>query len=125
MERILEEVLPQRFGGTPLDYQLLEEEDEQGFTRLSVVVSPKVNLKDEQAVIDTVVAALRGGSLGADVSAAVWSRAGTLRVKRMEPIWTGRGKLVPLHMDRSGRPAADDSPTGDTDGAPSRVGTRS
>jgi len=117
MERILEEVLPQRFGGTPLDYQLLEEEDEQGFTRLSVVVSPKVSLDNEQAVIDTVVAALRGGSLGADVSGAVWSRAGTLRVKRMEPIWTGRGKLVPLHMDRSSRPSAD--------GAPSRVGTRS
>ncbi len=117
MERILEEVLPERFGGTPLDYQLLEEEDEQGFTRLSVVVSPKVSLDDEQAVIDTVIAALRGGSLGADVSGAVWSRAGTLRVKRMEPVWTGRGKLVPLHMDRSGHPSAD--------GAPSRAGIRS
>ena len=31
MVHILEEVLPARFGGNPLDYQLLEEEDEQGF----------------------------------------------------------------------------------------------
>ena len=29
MVRILEEVLPARFGGSPLDYQLLEEEDDQ------------------------------------------------------------------------------------------------
>ena len=41
MLRILEEVLPSRFGGSPLDYQLLEEEDEQGFTRLHLLVSPK------------------------------------------------------------------------------------
>lgn len=113
MERILEEVLPERFGGSPLDYQLLEEEDQRGFTRLSVIVSPRVELVDEQAVVDTVVSALRGGSLGADVSGAVWRRAGTLRVKRMEPIWTGRGKLVPLQMHGGERPSSDmPKPTG-------------
>lgn len=99
MERVLEEVLPRRFGGTPLDYQLLEEEDGRGFTRLSVIVSPKIRLADEQAVIDTVLSALRGGDLGADVSGAIWGQAGTLRVRRMEPVWTGRGKLVPLQLD--------------------------
>ena len=44
MVRILEEDLPRRFGGSPLDYQLMEEEDERGFTRLSLVVSPDVVL---------------------------------------------------------------------------------
>ena len=97
MVRILDEVLPARFGGSPLDYQLLEEEDEQGFTRLSLVVSPKVELTDESAVVEAVLNAL--GQRG-----RLWRLAGSLRVKRVEPIWTARGKLVPLHpMGRSDR----------------------
>jgi hypothetical protein len=100
MVHILEEVLPARFGGSPLDYQLLEEEDEQGFTRLSLLVSPAVEIKDEREVIETVLEALRQSSVAADLAGAIWSQAGTLRVKRMEPIWTARGKLMPLHLAR-------------------------
>src|SRR5205807_4758869 len=51
--RILEEVLPSRFGGTPLDYQLQEEEDADGLTRLTLVVSPRVHIDDESVVIQT------------------------------------------------------------------------
>ena len=43
----MERVLPARFGGSPLDYQLMEEEDERGFTRLSLLVSPKLRIADE------------------------------------------------------------------------------
>ena len=49
MVRILEEVLPGRLGGSPLDYHLMEEEDADGFTRLSLVVSPRIEIADEQA----------------------------------------------------------------------------
>ncbi len=109
MIHILEDVLPARFGGSPLDYQLLEEEDDQGFTRLSLVVSPKVAIADEQTVIKTVLEALGRSNVAADLARAVWSQAGTLRVKRMEPIWTARGKLLPLQMaqrikERTGNP---------------------
>jgi hypothetical protein len=100
MVRILEEVLPARFGGSPLDYQLLEEEDEQGFTRVSVLVSPRIEIADETAVVEAVLEALRRSSAAADLARAVWSQAGTLRIKRMEPIWTDRGKLMPLHLRR-------------------------
>lgn len=103
MVHILEEVLPARFGGSPLDYQLLEEEDEQGFTRLSLLVSPKVEIIDEMEVIEAMLEALGRGSVAADLARAIWSQAGTLRVKRMEPIWTSRGKLMPLHLVRSER----------------------
>jgi hypothetical protein len=99
MLNILEEVLPSRFGGSSLDYQLLEEEDEQGFTRLSLLVSPRIEIKDEMAVIDTVLEALRKGSRTANAARAIWSQAGTLRIKREEPRWTSRGKLMPLHLD--------------------------
>src|SRR3954464_10156080 len=55
MLRIMEEVLPARFGGSSLDYQLVEEEDENGFTRLTFVVSPNVGEIDERALIETVL----------------------------------------------------------------------
>ena len=97
MISILEEVLPARFGGGPLDYQLLEEEDEQGFTRLSLLISPRVGAVDEQSVIDTVLESLRR-SISANLTWAIWSQTKILRVKRMEPIWTARGKLMPLHL---------------------------
>jgi hypothetical protein len=100
MIRILEEVLPARFGGSTLDYQLVEEEDEHGFTRLCLVVSPRVLIEDEQQVIETVFEAMSRSSVGADSARDIWSQAGTLRIKRAEPIWTSRGKLMPLHLLR-------------------------
>jgi hypothetical protein len=108
MLHILQEVLPARFGGSSLDYQLIEEEDEQGFTRLSLIVSPKIHIDDDQQVIETVFEALRRGTSVADLARAQWSQAGTLRVKRMEPISTARGKLMPLHLARRRQADAED-----------------
>jgi hypothetical protein len=100
MVRILEELLPARFGGSALDYQLLEEEDDKGFTRLSLLVSPKIPISDESAIIETVMQALSRSNVAADMATAIWKQAGTLQVKRSEPIWTARGKLTPLHLHR-------------------------
>ncbi|HEY4612343.1 MAG TPA: hypothetical protein VII11_05130 [Bacteroidota bacterium] len=99
--RILEEVLPSRFGGSAQDYQLAEEEDTQGLTKLSLTVSPRVPLHNEQEAIDIILAALPNGGPGSDLGRAMWSQAKTIRVKRAEPVWTGRGKLMPLHLDRT------------------------
>lgn len=96
MTRILEEVLPARFGGSALDYQLEEVEDEQGLTRLNLIISPKVSIADESEVIEAWTEALRRGSVGADLARAYWQQAGTLRIKRAEPVWSSRGKLMPL-----------------------------
>lgn len=97
---ILEEVLPARFGGSPLDYQLLEEEDERGFTRLSLLVSPKIPLTDETKVMEVVLEAMGQSGAAADSARAIWQQAKTLQVKRQEPVWTARGKLMPLHLAR-------------------------
>jgi len=109
MVHILEEVLPARFGGSPLDYQFLEEEDEGGFTRLSLLVSPKIEIADETEVIEVVLEAMGRSSVAADLARAIWSQAGTLRVKRREPIWTARGKLMPLHMAQRSERSTDAS----------------
>jgi hypothetical protein len=112
MVRILEDVLPARFGGSPLDYQMMEDEDEQGFTRLSLVISPRVGTVDESAAIQALLDALRQSSPMADAARTLWQPAGTIRVKRMEPTWTGRGKLLPLHIQRRAADPPDPSPKG-------------
>jgi hypothetical protein len=113
MVHIIEEVLPARFGGTPLDYQLLEEEDEQGFTRLSLLVSPSVGMVDENAVIETILEALNQSSVAADLARANWAQAKTFRVKRQQPVWTARGKLNPLHLARSPKPPIEEGEKND------------
>jgi hypothetical protein len=110
MVHVLEGVLPARFGGSPLDYQLLEEEDEQGFTRLNLLISPRVEIDDEEKVIETMLEALGHGSDAADQARALWRQAGSLRVKRAEPVWTSRGKLMPLRLARESRSPGDSSP---------------
>lgn len=117
METILYKTLPEKFGGSPLDYQLVEEEDEHGFTRLSVHVSPKLVIESEEAVIDTILDGLGRESSSADGARAMWKQAKTLRVKRSDPIWTARGKLMPLHLLKlhpenggtAGRPAGEET----------------
>ena len=99
MVRILEEVLPARFGGPPLDYQLWEEEDAAGLTRLTLVISPRVEVRDEHAVIEAILTHLR------NFPPIMWRQAKTLQIRREEPVWTARGKLMTLHIDRRPRKA--------------------
>lgn len=98
--RVLEEELPARFGGSPLDYQLIEEEEEDGLTKVSIIVNPDIPIVDEQEVVDAVLEALRPLKRGSD--RAMFREGATLRVRRMNPITTERGnKLMPLHSLRS------------------------
>lgn len=98
--RILEEVLPERFGGGPLDYQLLEEEDDSSYSRIVLVVSPRVKIEDEGEVVETVLRAIAETGLAGRLAQATWRQAQSLRVRRADPVWTGRGKLLPLHLSR-------------------------
>ena len=98
--RIIEEVLPAKFGGTSTDYQMVEEEDEKGQTRLTIVASPKVGVIDEGELIQTVLTELRKGVDGKRMMTNIWSQAETLRVKRITPHTTARGKLLPLHIHK-------------------------
>ncbi len=100
MVHILEEVLPNRLGGSPLDYQLIEEEDEQGFTRLTLSVSPKIEIANEGELIETVLEVLGRSSVAGNLARSIWTQAKALRIKRTEPIWTARGKLMPLHLEK-------------------------
>jgi hypothetical protein len=98
--RIIEEVLPARFGGSPMDYQMLEDEDEASHTRMSVIVNPRLRDIDEKALIEAILSELNKGTDSQRMMAKIWSEAGTLRVKRMIPFTTSSGKLMPLHIQK-------------------------
>src|SRR5262245_45371537 len=98
MERILSEVLPAKFGGTPLDYQLVEDEDPTGLTRLRLAISPRVDIPNPGLVVDTVLQELAKSGAAADHARANWQQARSLEIIRREPTWTAAGKLMPLHL---------------------------
>jgi hypothetical protein len=98
--RIIEEVLPKRFGGASTDYQMAEME-EGGRARLDVVVSPEVGTVDEEEVVRVILAELSRGGDTNRMMAEVWRQARVLRVKRERPRLTDAGKLLPLHITRN------------------------
>jgi hypothetical protein len=112
MLRVLEEVLPATFGGSALDYQLVEEEDDNGFTRLTIVVSPSVGPVDEERLIEKVLDEISRDSAGADLARAVWRDAGTLRVRRDDPTWSTLGKLLSLRPAKRNAGILENSRTG-------------
>jgi hypothetical protein len=89
---------------------VVEEEDERGFTRLTLVVAPHLQLPDDAVVVDAVHGELarRGG--GAEMSRALWSQAATLRVRREQPRVSSRGKWIPLRVERPVTAAARHTP---------------
>lgn len=100
MVRILEAVLPARFGGSVMDYQLLEEEDNQALTRLCLIVSPDIKIENEQEVVEVVLQALSVSSPMADAARMIWQQAQSIQVRREKPLLTTSGKLLPLHVRR-------------------------
>lgn len=67
-------------------------------------MSPRVRIESEQAVIETLLDALRRSDR--DMESALYRAMGTLRVRRQEPIVSGFGKVMALHVERSKRQAA-------------------
>jgi hypothetical protein len=100
--RILEYELPATFGGQSTDYQLLEEEDAQGLTRLQLLVSPRVGPLDERAVIEKFMRLLRTSEASpeswAQSGVEMWRQAGMVSVRRQEPLATSSGKILPFFL---------------------------
>jgi hypothetical protein len=104
---LFENTLPSEFGGGPGDYQLVEEEDNGGQTRLTLVVHPDVQELNEERVLARLRAALANGSRGNRFMTGVWENAGTFRVKREIPHASPRGKILPLHIPQKKTTALD------------------
>lgn len=102
MIALVESLLPARFGGNPAQYQLVEMEDRSGYTRLYILVSPQVGAVDEAALKETIFEGLFADAdpsyVGVRVMKDVWSKADTIQVKRVDPIPTARGKVMPFYV---------------------------
>jgi hypothetical protein len=94
---LLEQTLPQRFGGQVGDYQLVEEE-EAGVTRINIYVAPSVGEVDDSAVIGMVLEAMASEAFGhRRRMGELLQGAGVLRVVRRQPLLTGRAKMMLVH----------------------------
>ena len=96
---IIEDALPQRFGGASVDYQLLEEELGSA-TRLTIVVSPRVGAIVEGEVVAEFLRQVRAGHPVLRAASRLWEDSHALRVVRAEPVLTARGKLMPVRVLR-------------------------
>jgi phenylacetate-coenzyme A ligase PaaK-like adenylate-forming protein len=97
METILEQVFPSKFGGSLLDYQLVEEEDEQGFTKLFLFVAPHIKINDEQQLIDTLLNAMKRSAPSIKMAQPEYKQAQTIAIRRQLPMLTSRGKYFSIY----------------------------
>jgi hypothetical protein len=98
LARVLEEVLPRRFGGGPTDYQVVEEEGEVGQPVLRLLVHPRIGLVEPDRVISAFLDAISVGSGAERVMGLAWRAADVLSVERRPPLRTGAGKILHLHV---------------------------
>src|SRR5262249_44015933 len=92
--RVLDEVLPTQFGGGPTDYQLAEDEADDGSPVVRLLVHPRIGGLDVRAVRESFLASIGGGSAGEHVMALQWKRADILRVERIAPYVAASGKVL-------------------------------
>jgi hypothetical protein len=95
--RVLEEVLPSRFGGGPNDYQLVESEDEHGAPRLDLLVAPALGPLDHDEIRRTFLEAIGAGAGAERVMSLDWRETGLVHVERRPPRTTRSGKIFHLH----------------------------
>ena len=102
---LLEEFLPRSFGGGPTDYQLVEDQDDDGWPRLRLLVHPAVGPLDSAAVCKAFLDAIGRSSEHKRNMAAQLRQAGLLHVERKVPRSTTTGKILHVSAasgDRSG-----------------------
>jgi hypothetical protein len=105
--RVLEHVLPGRFGGGPTDYQLMEDETAGGEPVVRLLVHPAVGPIEGARIAEAFLDAIRAGAGAGHVMGTVWRDARLLRVERRAPLSGAAGKILHLHVARRGAPPTD------------------
>ena len=93
---ILEHRLPERFGGDPGDYQLVEQQGEAQVEvrlRVSSRVGPLNTTEVREFFLDQI-----GGVHGGAISRRTWEHTSSFAVEVAEPFRTGGGKVLPVHL---------------------------
>jgi phenylacetate-coenzyme A ligase PaaK-like adenylate-forming protein len=97
--RVIEEILPGRFGGSPANYQFVESERD-GLAKVDLLVSPRLGEIDQEAALAAVLGFLDQANNAQANWADRWRQGNTLAVVRQEPIATSASKVLALHVTR-------------------------
>jgi hypothetical protein len=92
--RILDEVLPRRFGGKPTDYQLIEEAKPNGRAGIKLRADPALGPLDESVVTRVFLDELGAGKGGEHLMALMLELGDAFRVERIPPCHTASGKIL-------------------------------
>lgn len=99
---ILEKKLPEQFGGSSTDYQLIEYEEKGGLNRLKLLVSPKIPDVDEQFLKSEFINYLKNSKASPESwtqsGAVMWEQVNIIKVERKEPVLTRSGKIIPFFV---------------------------
>jgi hypothetical protein len=99
---VLEEVLPAHFGGTAIDYQIIEKETDKGWPQLLLRVNSNIGPLDTNRVKEVFLDAIGSGSGAKRIMSLQWQSAGFLTVERRAPEATITGKIWHVvHSNRS------------------------
>jgi hypothetical protein len=101
--RILERDLPSRFGGSALDYQLVDDETADGQPLIRLLVAPNVGNVDESEIERTFRNAIASAGGAEQIMMKIWEAGRTVRVERRAPYMTPGGKMHYVH--RPNQPA--------------------
>ena len=93
---ILEEVLPKQLGGSPGDYQLVEEEG-AAQTMITLRVSPRAGVLRPDQIRQYFLSELKR-CYGGTLTTRTWQHAEGVRVIMAEPLPTPTGKVLALHL---------------------------
>jgi len=99
---LLERSLPERFGGGPTDYQLVESEGVEGSPRLRLLVDPSVGAVDESALLEVLMSELGDASPMARLMERHLRSFVTFEVERGPPMRTPSGKVLHLYVENRG-----------------------
>jgi hypothetical protein len=102
LRELVEEVLPDTFGGDDFDYQFVQEEDSRGGHRLFLYVSPLLGEIDAEKISKSIYKYLEGQGNTPGIISVIRAQNNIITIKRLNPIPTRRGKIWPfykkLHM---------------------------
>ena len=94
--RLIENVLPERFGGGPGDYQLIECDGGRQ-AQLELRISPRTGARSPGEVRDFLLREIRG-CYGGSLASRLWTHSDGLQAVIAEPLATSSGKVLPLHL---------------------------
>jgi hypothetical protein len=95
--KLTDEVLPQRFGGIPTDYQFVES-DIDGGARIYVRVHPRLGPLSESEIAGVILDELARGAPANRMMSGLWRQGEVVQIERQAPEPSAGGKILPLRQ---------------------------